>query len=121
MWIQAEAELTGAVERAYSLVAVGSDTPEVLQAVRRSARRDDVLGTAPGHTLLLLLPDADDDRARPVASRVAAAVAEVEPRAPVRLVTRRMGEDHLGLMSRAVIETVVMGSRAREVDGRGGV
>jgi DNA-binding response OmpR family regulator len=112
-WVRVEAELTGAAERALSLVAVGSDSSEVLQALRASVRVDDVLGAAPGHTLLVLLPEVDEACAQPVASRVAAAVAGVDPEAAVCLVTRRSGEDHLQLMSRAVIEVVLRGARSR--------
>jgi DNA-binding response OmpR family regulator len=107
LWTRAEIELADAASRSLSLVAVGADSSEVTAAVRRAVRAVDTVGSAPAHTLLVMLPDVDEDGAAVVADRVAAGVRTIDPRPVVGSVTRRDGENDTDLLARAVVQVIL--------------
>ena len=107
LWTRAEIELADAARRSLSLVAVGADSSEVTAAVRRAVRTVDTVGSAPAHTLLVMLPDVDEGGATVVADRVAAGVRTIDPRPVVGRVTRRDGENDTDLLARAVVQVIL--------------
>jgi DNA-binding response OmpR family regulator len=107
LWTRAEIELADAASRSLSLVAVGADSSEVTAAVRRAVRTVDTVGSAPAHTLLVMLPDVDEGGATVVADRVAAGVRAIDPRPVVGSVTRRDGENDTDLLARAVVQVIL--------------
>jgi len=107
LWTRAEIELADAARRSLSLVAVGADTLEVTAAVRGCIRSVDTVGTAPAHTLLVMLPDVDEAGAQVVAGRIEASLEALEPPPPVVWVTRRPREDDTSLLARAVVQIIL--------------
>jgi two-component system chemotaxis response regulator CheY len=107
LWTRAEIELADAARRSLSLVAVGADTLEVTAAVRGAIRSVDTLGSAPGYTLLVMLPDVDEAGAQVVADRISASLVGFEPLPPIAWVTRRPQEDDTSLLARAVVQIIL--------------
>jgi two-component system chemotaxis response regulator CheY len=107
LWTRAEIELADAARRSLSLVAVGSDSSEVIAAVRRAVRTVDTVGSAPAHVLLVMLPDVDESGAKVVEERVIAGVGGIDPAPVVVGVTRRDGENDTDLLARAVVQVIL--------------
>jgi hypothetical protein len=107
LWTRAEIELADAARRSLSLVAVGADTLEVTAAVRGAIRSVDTLGSAPGYTLLVMLPDVDEAGAQVVADRISASLVGFEPLPQIAWVTRRPQEDDTSLLARAVVQIIL--------------
>jgi DNA-binding response OmpR family regulator len=104
LWAQVEAELTAESAKPLALVSVGSDSVEVVGAVRAVIRAGDMIGRAVDGSLTVLLPDVDEAGARSASARIAQAVSAMRPRPAVAVVSRRLGEDPVTLFARHAAE-----------------
>jgi DNA-binding response OmpR family regulator len=115
VWAQVETELAAA--RPLSLIGVGSDSAEVMAAVRATIRAGDMIGRAAEVTLTVLLPEVDEVGAQSAAGRIVRALGAMEPRPAVAVVSLRPGEDPLALLARFVAEPDEAGAfRSRPID-----
>jgi PleD family two-component response regulator len=104
LWAQVEGETVAAAPRPLSIVRVSDGGASVGAAVRAALRSTDTVGRAADGSLVVLLPDVDEDGAAVVASRLSRAVAAVEPLARVVPVTRRGAEGPVQLLERSLPE-----------------
>jgi PleD family two-component response regulator len=104
LWAQVEGETVSSGPRPLSMVRVTASGPAVGAAVRAALRSTDTVGRAPDGGFVVLLPDVDEAGAATVASRLARAVAPIEPEANVIPVTRGPAEEPAELLARAIPE-----------------
>ena len=103
LWIGAETDLT-AGRRPLSLVWAGSQSSQVLDAIRSVIRVGDMVGRGPDGSLLVLLPDVDEVGARAVTARIRYATSVLENRPAVSSITCSSGEDALTVLAQHIDE-----------------